>query len=89
MRDAAARAGLVPLGETTQAELLAATSGDLAAATLHRPGATLEDALLLRSALARLLDPRGMGGYRVLAFGRDVPAGVELASLRRLAAPGR
>ena len=70
MRDAAARAGLVPLGETTQAELLAATSGDLAAATLHRPGATLEDALLLRSALARLLDPRGMGGYRVLAFGR-------------------
>ena len=89
VRDAAARAGLVPLGETTQAELLAATSGDLAAATLHRPGATLEDALLLRSALARLLDPRGMGGYRVLAFGRDVPAGVELASLRRLAAPGR
>ena len=38
VRDAAARAGLVPLGETTQAELLAATSGDLAAATLHRPG---------------------------------------------------
>jgi SAM-dependent MidA family methyltransferase len=89
VRDAAARADLAPLGETTQAELLAATSGDVAAATLHRPGATLEDALLLRSALARLLDPRGMGGYRVLAFGRDLPAGVELAGLRRLAAPGR
>ena len=40
-----------------------------------RPGATLEDALLLRSALARLLDPRGMGGYRVLVFGRGLPAG--------------
>ena len=88
VRDAAARAGLVPLGETTQAEMLAATSGDLAAATLHRPGATIEDALHLRSALARLLDPRGMGGYRVLAFGRGLPAGVELASLRRLAARG-
>ncbi len=88
VRDAAARSGLVPLGETTQAELLAATSGDLAAATLHRPGATLEDALHLRSALARLLDPRGMGGYRVLAFGRGLSAGVELASLRRLAARG-
>jgi SAM-dependent MidA family methyltransferase len=88
VRDAAARTGLVPLGETTQAELLAATSGAVAAATLHRPGATLEDALLLRSALARLLDPRGMGGYRVLAFGRGLPDGVELAGLRRLAAPG-
>jgi SAM-dependent MidA family methyltransferase len=88
VRDAADRAGLVPLGETTQAELLAATSGEVAAATLHRPGATLEDGLLLRSALARLLDPRGMGGYRVLCFGRGLPAGSELASLRRLSAPG-
>jgi SAM-dependent MidA family methyltransferase len=89
VRSAAARAGLEPVGETTQAELLAATTGDVAASTLHRPGATLEDALLLRSALARLLDPRGMGGYRVLVFGRGLPAGVELPGLRRLQAPGR
>ena len=87
VRAAAARAGLEPVGETTQAELLAATSGDLAAATLHRPGATLEDALLLRSALARLLDPRGMGGFRVLVFGRGLPAGAELPGLRRLRRP--
>jgi len=86
VRLAATQAGLDPVGETTQAELLAATTGDVAAATLHRPGATLEDALLLRSALARLLDPRGMGGYRVLAFGRGLPAGAELPALRRLGA---
>src|SRR6185369_2170172 len=73
VRSAAALAGLEPVGETTQAELLAAASGDLAASILHRPGATFEDALLLRSALARLLDPRGMGGYRVLVFGRGLP----------------
>ena len=45
VRAAAALAGLEPVGETTQAELLAATSGDLAASILHRPGATIEDAL--------------------------------------------
>jgi SAM-dependent MidA family methyltransferase len=89
VRAAAARAGLGPVGETTQAELLAATTGDVASSILHRPGATLEDALLLRSALARLLDPRGMGGYRVMVFGRGLPAGVELPGLRRLQAPAR
>ena len=89
VRAAAARAHLEPIGETTQGELLAAAAGDVAAATLRRPDATLEDALLLRSALARLLDPRGMGGYRVLVFGRGLPKGVELPSLKRLRAPGR
>lgn len=83
VRAAAARAGLDPLGETTQAELLAA-SGDLASAWLRRPGATIEDALLLRSALARLLDPRGMGGFRVLAFGRGMPPDAALPALRRI-----
>jgi SAM-dependent MidA family methyltransferase len=76
-------AGLDPVGETTQAELLAA-SGDLASAWLSRPGATIEDALLLRSALARLLDPRGMGGFRVLVFGRGMPPGAALPALRRI-----
>ena len=89
VRTAAARARLEPIGDTTQAELLAATAGDVAAATLRRPDATLEDALLLRSALARLLDPRLMGGYRVLVFGRGLPAGVDLPSTKRLRGPGR
>jgi SAM-dependent MidA family methyltransferase len=89
VRAAARRAQLAAIGETTQAELLAAAAGDVPAAILHGPGATLEDALLLRSALARLLDPRGMGGYRVLVFGRGLPAGTELPSLKRLRRPGR
>ncbi len=83
VRAAAARAGLDPVGETTQAELLAA-SGDLASAWLSRPGATIEDALLLRSALQRLLDPRGMGGFRVLVFGRGMPPDAALPALRRI-----
>jgi SAM-dependent MidA family methyltransferase len=89
VRSAAVRAGLVPVGETTQAELLArAGTSDLVDAYLRRPGASIRDALLLRSALARLLDPRGMGGFRVLVFGRGLPPGTSLAALERVARPG-
>jgi SAM-dependent MidA family methyltransferase len=89
VRAAAARAGLEPVGETTQAELLATVAtGELTSAALRRPGASLQDALLLRSALARLLDPRGMGGFRVLVFGRGLAPGTELPGLRRLGRAG-
>ena len=85
VRAAAARAGLVPVGETTQAELLAAVgSAELTGAWLRRPGATIEDALHLRSALVRLMDPRGMGGFRVLVFGKGLPAGTHLPGLARV-----
>lgn len=88
VRAAAGRAGLRPLGETTQAELLAAVgSGALADAYLRGPGATLEGALRLRSALARLMDTRGMGGFRVLAFGRGLPEDTALPGLARVARP--
>ena len=86
VRAAAARAGLDPVGETTQAELLARGAGDLtyglACAGRARRSRTRS---LLRSALARLLDPRGMGGFRVLVFGRGMPADAALPALRRLA----
>ena len=92
VRAAAACAGLRPLGETTQAELLAAVgSAELTGTWLRRPGADLQDALLLRSALMRLMDTRGMGGYRVLAFGRGLPSGTALpgmSQLRRSGSPG-
>ena len=88
VRSAAARADLTPLGETTAGELLAAAGDDLPSRYLRRPGATLQDALTLRSALARLLDPRGMGGFRVLVFGRAIAPGAELGALRRLRRPG-
>ena len=90
VRTAAARAGLEPVGETTQAELLASIgTGELTSSYLRRPGATLEDALLLRSALARLLDPREMGRFRVLVFGRGLPPGTRLPGLERIVRPGR
>lgn len=87
VRTAAIRAGLHPLGETTAGELLAAVGNDLPGRYLHRDGATLQDALTLRSALARLLDPRGLGGFRVLAFGRGMPPDSRLDALRRIAKP--
>jgi SAM-dependent MidA family methyltransferase len=90
VRAAAAGAGLDPIGETTQAELLArAGTADLVNAYLGRPRASLQDALDLRSALARLLDPRGMGGFRVMAFGRGLPPGTTLPALERITPPGR
>jgi SAM-dependent MidA family methyltransferase len=89
VRAAAERTDLNPVGESTQAELLAAVgTGDLTLSYLRRPGAGLQDALLLRSALARLLDPRGMGGFRVLGLGRGLPPGLRLAGLERLVRPG-
>jgi SAM-dependent MidA family methyltransferase len=89
VRAAATRAGLAPVGETAQAELLARVgTAELTQSYLRRPGAGLQDALLLRSALARLLDPRGMGGFRVLVFGRGLPADLRLAALERVVRPG-
>jgi len=88
VRMAASAAALEPVGATTQAELLiAAGAGDLVAARLNRPGASLQDAFALRSALARLMDPRGMGGFHVLAFGRGVRPG-SLDALRRATRQG-
>ena len=89
VRSAAVRAGLDPVGETTQAELLArvGTTG-LTDAYLRRPGATLQEALALRSAVARLMDTRGMGGFRVLVLGRGLPEGFALPALERVTRPG-
>ena len=84
VRAAAPTAGLTPLGETTQAELLAAVgTSQFTDPWLRRPGASLQEALLLRSALMRLMDTRGMGGFRVLAFGRGMPPGIRLPALAR------
>ncbi|MFL5715705.1 MAG: class I SAM-dependent methyltransferase [Chloroflexota bacterium] len=88
VRSAAARAGLIPLGETTQAELIATLgTGELTRTFLRREGAGLQDALELRSGLGRLLDPRGMGAFRVLAFGRGMPADARIPGLERLRPP--
>ena len=79
--DAAARtAGLTGLGRTSQTGFL---MGNGIEARLREvqgdPATTLEEYVELRSALVRLIDPAGMGGFRVLAYGRAWPDGPPLA----------
>lgn len=79
---AAAAAGLDHLATTTQAHLLVGLgAGQLLVERQTAPGATLQSYLATRAALARLIDPAAMGGFRVLAFGRGLAADVLLRGL--------
>jgi SAM-dependent MidA family methyltransferase len=79
---AARAAGLTPLGLTTQAEFLVGAGLDeLLEAIRSDPTTTLEEWLAVRAAVARLLDPRAMGGFRVSLLGRGLPSGPALAGL--------
>ncbi|MEZ0240401.1 MAG: class I SAM-dependent methyltransferase [Chloroflexota bacterium] len=76
---AATKAGLMPLGRTIQAQLLAGLGiGDLLVGLQGERGMDLERYLAAKSAVVRLLDPRATGRFAVLAFGRDLPAGPPL-----------
>lgn len=76
---AAIRAGLTPVGSTTQAEFLVGLGiGDMLAEVQSDPATTLETYIPLRSAVMRLLDPGVTGGFRVLGFGRGLPPDVAL-----------
>lgn len=88
---AAASAGLGHLGTTTQAEFLVGLGIEgLLQAIQTDPSTSIEAYLVVRSALMRLLDPRAMGRFRVMGFGREWPAGAPLAGLAyRLRAGGR
>jgi SAM-dependent MidA family methyltransferase len=71
---AAAAAGLVHLGTTTQAEYLVGLGTEELLQTIQAdPATTLEGYLAVRSALMRLLDPSAMGRFRVMGFGRGWP----------------
>jgi SAM-dependent MidA family methyltransferase len=71
---AAAALGWRSLGLTTQAEFLVGSGfGALYAARQADPAIEPEDYLALRASAARLLDPRALGGFRVLVLARDVP----------------
>jgi SAM-dependent MidA family methyltransferase len=74
LRKAAAVAGLQPVASTSQAALLAGAGLDDEIDRLRRgPEATLEGAIALRSALAHLMNPRGMGGFAVELFALGTP----------------
>ncbi len=93
---AARAAGLTTIGITTQAEALMGLGIETRLQAIQAdPATTIEDYTLVRSALMRLLDPAAMGRFRVMAFGRDWPAGdpgdppLGLFSFRLPARPGR
>ena len=68
---AARDAGLAMLGSTTQAHFLTELGlGALLADMGRQRDVEPQDYLEARAAVARLLDPRHLGGFRVLAWGR-------------------
>jgi SAM-dependent MidA family methyltransferase len=84
-RRAAVR-GLAVLGRTTQAGFLAGCGlEDLLEAIRSDPATTFDRYLVLRSSIRRLLDPRLLGGFFVLALGCDLPPGAD--HLRGLGSP--
>jgi len=73
---AATAAGLAEIGRTSQARFLAALeTGELLVALQSDPTVDLGRYLEARAALVRMVDPRVMGGFTVLAFGRQLAAG--------------
>jgi SAM-dependent MidA family methyltransferase len=76
---AATALGWRSLGLTTQAEFLVGSGfGELYAARQADPDIEPEDYLALRASAARLLDPRALGGFRVLVLARGTPDGIAL-----------
>lgn len=73
---AAADAGLEPIGSTTQGPFLARLGlGEMLAELGRRSELDPQAYLEARAAVARLLDPRHLGGFRVLAWARPDGAG--------------
>lgn len=79
---AAQAAGLDLLGRTSQAEFLVGAGGEeIVEAIRSDPATSREEWLTARSAIARMVDPRRMGQFGVLAFGRNVASGPRLRGL--------
>ena len=79
---AAALAGLAHLTTTTQSRFLAGLgAGELLVELQSGPDATLQRYLEARAALVRMIDPAAMGRFRVLAFGRALPAAARFRGL--------
>jgi SAM-dependent MidA family methyltransferase len=82
VEQAAARAGMTHLATTTQSQFLAGLgAGELLVELQTGPDATLQRYLEARAALVRMIDSAAMGRFRVMAFGRGLPAGVALRGL--------
>lgn len=67
-------AGLTFAGLTTQADFLADLGlGDLLVGLQTEPGTSIADYYAAQSAVLRLIDPGGLGRFRVLAMAREAP----------------
>lgn len=83
LQDAAEAAGLTTLGLTTQSDFLAGAGiGELLVALQRRPGMTTSEYAAARAAVMHLIDPGGMGRFRVLALGRGIAVEPPLNGLR-------
>lgn len=73
LAQAAADHGLTSLGLTTQADFLAGAGiGELLVALQQQPGVTVQSYVVARTAVMHLIDPGGMGRFRVLVLGRGI-----------------
>jgi SAM-dependent MidA family methyltransferase len=75
--DAAAEAGFDVVGLTTQAEFVAGLGIDELLLEIQGIATSADEYVAARSAVMQLLDPRGLGRFRVLILSKDVPAGVQ------------
>jgi len=79
---AAAASGLDHLATMPQAAFLdGLRAGEILVSYQTGPTATLQAYLEARAALVRMIDPAAMGRFRVIAFGRGLPAGRRLRGL--------
>jgi SAM-dependent MidA family methyltransferase len=86
LEDGARDAGFAVLGTVRQAEFLLNAGLDEAyVAARQEADADWDSALNLRGAVRRLLDPSGLGGYRVIILGKGVDAEPPLIGLTKRA----
>jgi len=82
-------AGFEVLGNTTQAQLLAGCGLEDLLERERTRSTDMAAALLLRSAVMRLLDPRHLGGFRAVVAGRGIASATPLRGLTCRATAGR
>jgi SAM-dependent MidA family methyltransferase len=78
------RAGLEPAGLTTQADFLAQLGMGMFLVDLQKePDMTAEDYLAAKAAIIRLIDPGGLGRFRVFGMSRGLDLDPPLTGFRR------
>jgi SAM-dependent MidA family methyltransferase len=77
---AAQAGGMVELGLTTQALYLAGLGIDRVLLDMQQT-ATAQDYITARNAVMHLIDPRGLGRFRVLLMGKNVDATLQMSGL--------